>query len=69
MPACQKIKFRNAELQQADYPEVDPAADHKFITVKQKNGRVEVGEHPLDYYGPLKENYETYNKADMGGGK
>jgi succinate dehydrogenase/fumarate reductase flavoprotein subunit len=44
-----------------DYPELDPPKWRKFITVKQADGGVEIGELPLGYWGNLKENYEAHN--------
>ena len=46
----------------SDYPKMDPPEWHKFITIKLENESVKVGMLPIDYYGPLKENYEIYNK-------
>ena len=71
MNAClsRKSSSRMLSFNRADYPEMDPIPDHKFITVKQKNGRIEVGEHKLDYYGGLAENYERFNKDYIGGRK
>jgi len=43
-----------------DYPEEDPKEWHKFITIKNKDGQVKVGEKPIEFYEPLKENYETH---------
>ena len=45
-----------------DYPQLDPPEWHKFITVKQENGKVTIGERPLDYCGNLRDNYEARNK-------
>lgn len=36
--------------------------ENKFITIKQVDGKVVIGEKPLDYYGDIKENYELFNK-------
>ncbi len=71
MNAClsRKSSSRMLSFNRADYPEIDPEADRKFITVRQNNGRVETGAYPLDYYGSLSENYEEHNKAYIGGGK
>jgi len=43
-----------------DYPEMDPPEWHKFITTKLEDGKVKVGEIPIDYYEPLKENFEAH---------
>ncbi len=49
-----------------DYPELDPPEWHKFLTIRQENGRVVVGERPLGYWGNMKENYEAHNKDYTG---
>jgi succinate dehydrogenase/fumarate reductase flavoprotein subunit len=43
-----------------DYPQVEPPAWNKWVTVKLENGRVKTGELAKDYYGDLVKNYETY---------
>lgn len=45
-----------------DYPEMDPPNWHKFITVKQEGDSIRIGELPIDFYGVLRENYESKNK-------
>jgi succinate dehydrogenase/fumarate reductase flavoprotein subunit len=45
-----------------DYPEMDPPAWRKFITIKQEAGRVKIGELPIDFSGPLEKSYESINK-------
>jgi len=42
-----------------DYPEIDPEEWHKFITIKEKDGEVEVGEIPIGFWGDVKEKYEA----------
>lgn len=44
----------------SDYPEVDAPEWHKWVTIKQVDGDVKVGELPLGYWRPLKENYEAH---------
>lgn len=44
----------------SDYPEMDPPAWRKWVTVKQEEGKVKVGELPLDYHGDLEENYKAH---------
>ena len=46
----------------SDYPDLDPAAWHKFITLKWDTSGVMIGEKTIDYYGSLKENYEIHNR-------
>lgn len=45
-----------------DYPEVDPPAWRKFITVRDTPDGVRADSRPLDYYGNLTENYERENR-------
>ena len=45
-----------------DYPEVDPPAWNKYVTVKMENGKVKSGELPLYYWGDMKANYEAHNR-------
>jgi hypothetical protein len=45
---------------------MDPPEWRKFITLKQENGKLKVGELPQAYWGPLKENYEAHNKDYKG---
>ncbi len=59
---ARKASSRFLGFNRIDYPQLDPPEWHKFITVRQENGEVKTGELPLDYFGNLKENYETYNK-------
>jgi succinate dehydrogenase/fumarate reductase flavoprotein subunit len=49
-----------------DYPQVDLPEWRKFITVKQENGKVRIGELPLGYWGHLKTNYEAHNRDYQG---
>lgn len=64
-----KSSSRMLSFNRADYPEVDPEIDHKFITVKQNNDCIVTDEYQLDYYGSLPDNYKKYNKEYIGGGK
>jgi succinate dehydrogenase/fumarate reductase flavoprotein subunit len=43
-----------------DYPEVDPPEWHKWVTIRLENGEVKAGELPIDFWGPLRENYEKH---------
>ena len=61
--AClaRKASARYLLFERSDYPEADPPHWHKFVTVRIENEAVVEGALPLDYYGPLKENYEANN--------
>jgi len=43
-----------------DYPEKDPSEWQKFITIRQEDGNVKVGDLPLGFWGDLRENYEKH---------
>ena len=57
---ARKASSNFLDFHRIDYPEVDPPEWRKFITVKLENGKVKVGELPLNYWGPLKKNYEAH---------
>jgi succinate dehydrogenase/fumarate reductase flavoprotein subunit len=63
---ARKASSRLLDFHRIDYPAIDPPEWHKFITLRLENGRVKVGEKPLDYAGNLKENYEKHNKDYTG---
>ena len=60
--AClaRKASSRLLGFSRWDYPEVDPEEWYKFVTVRQKDGEVAVGELPIGFWGSIKENYEAY---------
>jgi succinate dehydrogenase/fumarate reductase flavoprotein subunit len=62
MHAClaRKASSRWLSFYRSDYPQLDPPEWNKLITVKLENGEVKVGELPIDYGSPLKENYEAH---------
>jgi succinate dehydrogenase/fumarate reductase flavoprotein subunit len=49
-----------------DYPEIDPPAWRKLVTLRLENGDIRVGEHPVDYYllapnaSSFEENYRQH---------
>jgi hypothetical protein len=44
-----------------DFPEVDPPEWHKFLTIKQADGKTVTGELPIGFWGDLARNYEAHN--------
>lgn len=58
---ARKASSRFLDFHRIDYPQPDPPEWRKFVTVKQAEGKVRVGERPLGYWGNLKENYEAHN--------
>lgn len=63
---ARKASSKSLSFYRLDYPEVDPPEWYKWITIKQENGQVKVGELPIDFWGPLKESYEAHNKDYVG---
>lgn len=61
--SCLARKASSVQLQFArlDYPELDPPAWHKFVTVWKDESGVRHGALPIDYYGDLAANYERHN--------
>ena len=53
-------------FQRIDYPEQDPEEWNKFLTIRQRDGRVELGELPPDFWGDMKEQYEAHNRDYTG---
>ncbi len=49
-----------------DYPTLDPPEWNKYITLKLENGKVEIGELPLAFWGNMKGQYEARNKDYTG---
>ena len=62
MEACRARKASSTGLgfTRLDYPEVDPPEWQKWVTTKLAEGKVEVGELPLDYHGDFEENYKAH---------
>ena len=63
---ARKASSKSLNFYRLDYPEVDPPEWHKWITIKQENGTVVTGELPIEFWGPLKENYNAHNKDYTG---
>jgi succinate dehydrogenase/fumarate reductase flavoprotein subunit len=59
---ARRASSRFLNFYRIDYPELDPPEWSKFITLKLRDGKVEVGELPLAYWGNLRENYEAHNQ-------
>ena len=63
MHACLSRKTSSEPLffKRTDSAETDPERDRRFITVRQENGEVIYGSHPLYYFGDLETEYEKRN--------
>jgi len=57
-------KFLN--FQRLDYPEVDPPEWLKCIALRLEDSKVKSELMPIDFWGPLAENYEAHNKDYQG---
>lgn len=64
LQACLMRKSGSKQLnfERSDYPEVDPARDRRFITLRRDGDTVVEGEVPLDYFGDLETEYEKRNQ-------
>jgi succinate dehydrogenase/fumarate reductase flavoprotein subunit len=60
---ARKASNRWLMFERLDYPDEDPEAWRKWVTVKLVHDEVRVGELPLDYGGSLEENYEAHKKG------
>jgi len=57
---ARKASSRFLSFIRLDYPLLDPPEWHKWITIRLANGEAEIGELPIDFWGPLEENYEAH---------
>jgi len=57
---ARKSSSKYLNFDRLDYPEVDPPEWRKWITIKQQNGDVVIGERSIDYWGDLVSNYTKH---------
>ncbi len=57
---ARKASNKALGFERSDYPEEDPLDWRKWITIRLENGKVKVGELPLNFWGSLKENYKVH---------
>ena len=57
---ARKASSQYLDFFRLDFPEIDPPEWHQWVTVKREDGTVKTGELPIDFWGPLKENYEKH---------
>jgi succinate dehydrogenase/fumarate reductase flavoprotein subunit len=69
--ACLERKTSSKPLcfKRGDNKEIDPEYDRKLIVLKQTEDHIVSRELPLNYFGDLKQNYESCNKDYVGGNK
>ena len=63
---ARKASSRFLGFDRIDYPQVDPPEWGKFVTIRLENGKVKWKLLPLNFWGPLKKNYEARNKDYTG---
>ena len=65
---ARQASSRPLDFWRLDYPEVDPPEWQKFVTIKLENGKVRVGERPLDFWlrPPYATTYEENYKLHSG---
>jgi succinate dehydrogenase/fumarate reductase flavoprotein subunit len=56
---ARKASSKRLGFKRLDCPENDPQEWHKFVTVRLEGEMVKVGERSVDYYEPLKDNFEA----------
>jgi succinate dehydrogenase/fumarate reductase flavoprotein subunit len=66
--ACKARSASNSWLhfKRLDFPDNDPPAWRKWITIRLAQDGVRVGELPLNYYGSLRENYDVHRMESEG---
>jgi len=57
---ARKASSRYLDFFRLDFPEIDPPEWHRWVTVKLEDGKVKTGALSIDFWGPLKENYEKH---------
>jgi len=63
---ARKASSRPLNLHRIDFPKLDPPEWQKWITLKQKNGKIVLGEKPMVFWGDMKKQYEAHNKDYTG---
>ncbi|MCL2125833.1 MAG: FAD-dependent oxidoreductase [Oscillospiraceae bacterium] len=63
---ARKASSRMMGFSRIDYPELDPAEWHKYLTIKQENGKIVTGDMPQAFWGDMKKSYEAHNKDYTG---
>ncbi len=66
--AClaRKASSKPLDFHRLDYPEVDPSDWHKWLTVRFDGEGVKANLMPIDFWGSLRENYESHNSDYKG---
>jgi succinate dehydrogenase/fumarate reductase flavoprotein subunit len=63
---ARKASSMPLNFQRIDFPTMDPPEWNKFLTIKQENGKVKIGERPQEFWGDMTKQYEAHNKDYTG---
>jgi succinate dehydrogenase/fumarate reductase flavoprotein subunit len=63
---ARRASSRELQFQRLDFPEIDPPEWNQFLSIANREGRVESTLLPLDYAGNLAENYDRFNSTSSG---
>ena len=63
---ARKASSMPLNFQRIDYPTLDPPEWNKYLTIKQENDKVKIGELPQKFWGDMKQQYEAHNKDYTG---
>jgi succinate dehydrogenase/fumarate reductase flavoprotein subunit len=58
---ARKASTRFLGFQRLDYTEVDPSDWHQWVTIQSEDNTVRSERLPIDFWGPLAENYEKHS--------
>lgn len=59
--SARRASSKQLHFHRTDFPELDPPAWHKFVTVRRAGDDAIAGEKPIGYYGHLRQEYEAAN--------
>jgi succinate dehydrogenase/fumarate reductase flavoprotein subunit len=63
---ARKASSMPLDFHRIDCPEIDPPEWNKFLTIKQENNKVKIGELPQEFWGDMVKQYEAHNKDYAG---
>ncbi len=68
---ARKASSRFLDFKRLDYPEMDPEAWNKFVTIRLEDGQVQAGELPFEYWlkganaATYRENYDRHSGQEQ----
>ena len=62
---ARKASSLHLSFYRTDYTDMDPPEWNKFITIRMEEGKVKVGELPLDYWGDYARNYKASCQLEL----